>query len=84
MFTPAKWRENFAGGRTLTVHLHGSAVVMVGDLETGPARSPRCSSACSMVARRPQRVGLPVAPGHRIGSADVASIDRAVITLRTN
>ena len=81
VFTPASWRANFAGGRPLTVHLHGSAEEMVGRLETEPGAVAALLQRLFDDGTAPTKVGLRVSPGHRIGPDDVASVDRAAVTL---
>jgi hypothetical protein len=79
VFTPAPWRANFRDGAAVTVRFRGHRRELFGTLEDDPDQV-----ACalqSIVDRRGslRPVGIDVPAGHRVTSADVVAVDRALI-----
>lgn len=82
VFTPAPWRANFAGGLAVVLRLHGRADSLIGDLDADPASVAALLQTMFDDGTPPWKVGLRIAPGHRISSDDVVSVDRQAITFR--
>jgi hypothetical protein len=83
VFTPASWRASFAGGHNATVRHRGRRQPVVGTLDTDPSSVAEALTLVIGAGTSPRAIGLRVPKGHTITAADVAALDRAMITFRT-
>ena len=81
VFSPAAWRQNFAGGRSATLRFRGRTSAVTGVLVAEPTAV--AALLCSLEAGGTPltRVGLRVEPGHDLDADDVVAVDRAAIRL---
>lgn len=83
VFTPAPWRANFRDGIPVTVTFRAQRRELTGTLDDDPEA---VATALQTLAHRNgslRPVGADVPPGHRITTADVAALDRALIRFTT-
>jgi hypothetical protein len=80
VFTPAPWRSNFAGGRTVTVWFRGRHDTVTGTLVDDPAVVAQLLRGLATARGGSlSSVGVKVPPGHEVSAADVIAVDRAAI-----
>ncbi len=79
VFSPASWRSNFAGGREVTVWHRGRARPWFGTLVADRAAVAALINEVLATGASAGSMGLRIAPGHELGPADVAAVDRAAI-----
>jgi hypothetical protein len=79
VFTPAPWRVNFRGGNAVTVRFRGRRRRLIGTLDDDPHRV--AAALQSLADRRGslRPVGVDIPDEHRVTTADVLAVDRAVI-----
>jgi hypothetical protein len=83
-FTPSVWRVNFTDGSAVTVRHRGRVRQMIGRLVTDPNEVAGALNYVLKHGTSPRRVGLAVATGHTVTSADVASVGRAMVRFVDN
>jgi hypothetical protein len=79
VFTPAPWRVNFRGGAAVTVHHHGRGLKLVGTLDDD---ADTVAAALQSLADRRgslRSVGIHIPDNHRVTTADVVTVDRALV-----
>jgi hypothetical protein len=79
VFTPARWRANFAGGVAADVRHRGRSRQMTGTLVTDPTAVAHALQRVLDAGTPPRRIGLSIAPGHTLTEDDVTSTHRAMI-----
>ena len=83
VFTPARWRMNFAGGAPATVHHRGRSFAMRGLLVEDPEAVAAALASVLTSGTSPGLLGLDLPPGHAVTASDVTSVDRAMIRFST-
>jgi hypothetical protein len=79
VFTPATWRANFAGGRTVDVWQGGRCRPMHARLELDSERVSAMLREVIGNGTAPASVGLRIPDGHVLDAADVSRLDRAAV-----
>ena len=83
VFTPARWRMNFADGAPATVHHRGQAFTVRGLLVEDPEAVAAALASVLTAGTSAALLGLDVPPGHAVTASDVTSVDRAMIRFST-
>jgi len=80
VFTPAPWRDNFAGGIPVIAHHRGHSQTLVGTLDDDPDAVAAAMNA--LIDRRGslRSIGVDLPPNQRATPADVRAVSRALIT----
>jgi len=79
VFSPARWRANFAGGAAARVRHRGTLHTLHGVLVTDALAVGDALNRLISAGTAPRTLGLWVPPGHRITAEDVAHTRRAMI-----
>jgi hypothetical protein len=79
VFSPARWRLNFAGSTTAQVRHRGTLQSLRGVLVTDAVAVGDALNRLISAGTSPRTLGLWVPPGHRITSEDVVHTRRAMI-----
>jgi hypothetical protein len=82
VFSPAAWRQNFAGGRSATLRFRGYTSAVTGVLVAEPHAVATLLRSLEAGGTPLTHVGLRVAPGHELDADDVVAVDRAAICLQ--
>ena len=80
VFSPARWRQNFAGGAPATVRHLGKRHTYRGLLETDPTTVAAAIAVILASGTAPRALGLHVPDDHLVDAADVQAVDRAMIS----
>jgi len=81
VFSPAAWRQNFAGGRDATLRFRGRSSAGTGVLVPDPHAVAALLRALEAGGTPLTHVGLRMESGHEIDADDVVAVDRAAIRL---
>lgn len=81
VFSPASWRQNFAGGRDATLRFRGRSTAVTGVLVAEPHAVAALLRSLEAGGTPLTHVGLRMNPGHEIDADDVLAVDRAAIHL---
>ena len=79
VFSPARWRANFAGGAPATVRHRGRRRSLTGTLDRDPATVATAIGRLLAAGTAERTFALEVPDGHVLTAADVARVDRAMI-----
>lgn len=84
VFTPAPWRENFRGGRAVTIWHRGHRIDTTATLNDDPGYVAAALQTLAAARGSLRAVGVRMPPGRHLTAADAAAVDRAVIRFGTN
>jgi len=83
VFSPAPWRNNFAGSWPATVHHRGRTHHVTGTLIDDPAETARALESVLLSGTSPRQLALTITRNPpRITPADVTALGRAMIVFR--